>query len=710
MRLFSNAVVRTFAPSSSGSDAATVTAATDTSATTVPDAILVDGETIVAVGTRAELLDIAASESSTTAALASAGGLGATTVIPSLEIEEVDCDGKVILPGLVDAHMHSVHYADSLTDLDLSTVRSLAEAVEAIRERAGQMPFGAWVVGSGWDLNKWDEPRFPDRELLDQAVPDHPVAMWSVDLHTLWTNAHGLEIAGIDDVTADPFGGEFVRDDEGELTGLVREDATDLVARYIPEPSREEQVERLDRTQKLFLSQGLTGIHDFDGIASTLGWSDLREADRQYIRVSQYLRGPEVPWAIETGWHTGDGDDWLSRGGLKLFSDGALGSHTCHMSSPFPEPSAHDSAVPEGAAHEGAARAGTPLEGATHVGAAHEGTTHEGTGDSRGTPAEEGNTEQESYTYPGNVPEGVLSSEPVDANYGIAQMSEDDLFENARLATEAGISVAIHAIGDQANHHVLNVFERLHQTTKEAEERFERPLRHRVEHAQFIQPGDVDRFAELDVIASMQPHHCISDLHLLHLIDESAQLAAYAWPDLLAVGAQVAFGSDGPVESANPFAAVYAAMTRADISGDASTSFQPRRRLSAAEAIRQHTQGPAYAAGLEDRRGYLAPGMDADFIVVDTDPCAAEGLNDSARVRNEAEGEPGGAEGEPGGAEGGVGGVEGGVGGVGSNAAVLDHDGLLGYESEEALFAHAQAIRDTTVALTVVGGQVKYRA
>ncbi|MDN5687005.1 MAG: amidohydrolase [Brachybacterium sp.] len=652
MRLFSNAVVRTFAPSSSGSDAATLAAATDTTSAAAsdaaPDSILVDGETIVAVGTRAELLDIAASESSTTAALASAGGIGATTVIPGLEIEEIDCAGQVLLPGLVDAHMHSVHYADSLTDLDLSTVRSLAEAVEAIRERASQTPFGEWVLGSGWDLNKWDDPRYPDRELLDQAVPDHPVAMWSVDLHTLWTNAHGLEIAGIDDVTADPFGGEFVRDDDGQLTGLVREDATDLVARFIPEPTREEQVERLDRTQKLFLSQGLTGIHDFDSIASTLGWYDLREADRQHIRVTKYLRGPEVPWAIETGWHTGDGDGWLRRGGLKLFSDGALGSHTCHMSSPFPEPSAH---------------ASTDSGATTEL-------------DEASTAREP--SEQETYTYPGTVPEDVLSSEPADANYGIAQMSEDDLFDNARLATEAGISVAIHAIGDQANHHVLNVFERLRETTKEAEERFERPLRHRVEHAQFIQPDDVARFAELGVIASMQPRHCISDLHLLHLIDESAQLAAYAWPDLLDAGAHVAFGSDGPVEPANPFAAIYAAMTRANISGEASTSFQPWRRLSAVEAFRQHTVGPAYAAGVENRRGYLAPGMDADFIVVDTDPCVAEGLDGSVAV--------------------------------GGNTAEFEHDGLLGYESEKALFDHAEAIRDTTVALTVVGGQVKYQA
>jgi predicted amidohydrolase YtcJ len=165
-------------------------------------------------------------------------------------------------------------------------------------------------------------------------------------------------------------------------------------------------------------------------------------------------------------------------------------------------------------------------------------------------------------------PRRFSTATPAEANYGIAQMSEDDLFENAEWATEAGISVAIHAIGDQANHHVLNVFERLRETTREAEQRLGRPLRHRVEHAQFIRAEDLARFAELDVIASMQPRHCISDLHLLHLVDESAQ----AWPPTPGrtcsrQSAQVVFGSDGPVEPANPFAAIYAAMTRADISG-----------------------------------------------------------------------------------------------------------------------------------------------
>ncbi len=616
MRLFSNAVVRPFAPSSGP---------------VAPDSILVDEGKILAVGVRSELLDLVASTSAVTAARASAGGVGATSVTPGARIEEIDCGGQVILPGFIDAHMHSIAYADSLTNLDLSAVSSLAEAVAAIRDRTQTLPVGTWVLGSAWDLNKWDDPRPPERELLDRAVPDHPVAMWSVDLHTLWVNARALEIAGIDSLTPDPSGGEFVRDPDGRLTGLIREEATELVARFVPEPTRDEQVERLATTQKLFLSQGLTGLHDFDGIASTLAWNDLHEADRLDMRVMKYLRGSEVPWAIETGWRTGDGDDWLRRGGLKLFSDGALGSHTCHMSVPFPEAGPAET-VASGAVASGAGALGL-ADGEAH------------------------------------------------ANYGIAQMSEAELFEQARMATEAGISVAIHAIGDQANHHVLNVFERLRPITEEAQARFRRPLRHRVEHAQFIQPADVARFRELGVIASMQPRHCISDLHLLHLIDESAQLAAYAWPDLVRVGVQVAFGSDGPVEPANPFAAIYAAMTRADISGDPRTSFQPQRRLSAGEAVRLHTRGPAFAAGLEDRQGHLAPGMDADFIVVDADPCAAEGLRESGEH----------------------------VSGPGTGSEAR-RDGLLGYVSEEALFAHAEAIRDTRVAMTVVCGQIKHSA
>src|SRR5699024_3850897 len=175
---------------------------------------------------------------------------------------------------------------------------------------------------------------------------------------------------------------------------------------------------------------------------------------------------------------TGDGDDWLRRGGLKLFSDGALGSHTSHMSSPFPEPepapetpagaaAGADGVVPGGdALADGDAPGGDALaEGVAHGGdALAEGVAPGGDALAEGVAPGGDALADGVHTYPGTVPDEILDSDPAEANYGIAQMSEDDLFENAKWATEAGISVAIHAIGDQANHHVLNVFERLRET------------------------------------------------------------------------------------------------------------------------------------------------------------------------------------------------------------------------------------------------------
>src|SRR5699024_2494775 len=142
-------------------------------------------------------------------------------------------------------------------------------------------------------------------------------------------------------------------------------------------------------------------------------------------------RGNEVPWAIETGWHTGDGDDWLRRGGLKLFSDGALGSHTSHMSSPFPAPESSEAAAGAGTASDASAApdAGTDADGVALGGDA---------------PPDGGRT------YPGPVPEETRGSDRAEANCGIARMSEDDLFGNAKWATEAGIAAAMHASGDQA--------------------------------------------------------------------------------------------------------------------------------------------------------------------------------------------------------------------------------------------------------------------
>ena len=129
---------------------------------------------------------------------------------------------------------------------------------------------------------------------------------------------------------------------------------------------------------------------------------------------------------------------------------------------------------------------------------------------------------------------------------GLPIAGEDLLVEQMTEALQAEIPPAVHAIGDRANHHVLSAFSGTRAASRAAEERYGRPLRHRIEHAQFVRPEEVQLFAQMGVVASMQPRHCISDLHLLESLKPDPRLAAYAWKDLLAAGAPVAFGSDGP--------------------------------------------------------------------------------------------------------------------------------------------------------------------
>ncbi|MEU7000063.1 amidohydrolase family protein [Nonomuraea sp. NPDC046570] len=187
----------------------------------------------------------------------------------------------------------------------------------------------------------------------------------------------------------------------------------------------------------------------------------------------------------------------------------------------------------------------------------------------------------------------------------------EQLVKLFRTAAEAGIAVATHAIGDQANHLVIDAYEAIGTAAG---------LRHRIEHAQHLRSPDLTRMARLGIAASMQPVHCTSDIDLVDSLLAGHELASYAWRGMLNAGVALAFGSDAPVEHPNPFAALYAAVTRTRQDGTPAGGWQPEQKLSMAEAITAHTLGAAYAAGEQDRKGVLAPGMLADFIAVDTDP------------------------------------------------------------------------------------------
>ncbi len=206
-------------------------------------------------------------------------------------------------------------------------------------------------------------------------------------------------------------------------------------------------------------------------------------------------------------------------------------------------------------------------------------------------------------------------SEP--ANFGILNMDGEELFEHCRRAADVGLSMTVHAIGDRANHEVLNAYQQLRAYEKE---KGLPHLRHRIEHVQIIHPDDAPRLAQLKIVASMQPIHAPSDMPAADRFWGERSANAYAWRTQLKHGATLAFGSDAPVESPNPFLGLHAAVTRRRADGSPSADgWYPEQKLTLAEALSAYTLGAAYAANAENRLGKLAQGYLADLIVLEQD-------------------------------------------------------------------------------------------
>lgn len=207
-------------------------------------------------------------------------------------------------------------------------------------------------------------------------------------------------------------------------------------------------------------------------------------------------------------------------------------------------------------------------------------------------------------------------------NRGILLLDAEELVERGRPAVENGLSLAIHAIGDRANHEVLKAYSQL-RTVEAGLPGYtpEQRLRHRIEHVQVIHPQDAHRLADLGVIASMQPIHATSDMLMADRFWGNRAALSYAWRTQLGAGAALAFGSDAPVESPNPFWGLHAAVTRQRMDGSPGPEgWYPEQRLTLLEALHGFTTGPAYAAGRENVQGRLAEGYYADLLVLDEDP------------------------------------------------------------------------------------------
>lgn len=458
-----------------------------------------------------------------------------------------DLNGATVLPGLIDAHGHLAGMGDLLIGaVNLTGTKTYDEVIQRVAQRAAAAPPHTWIIGRGWDNESWPNTALPDHAPLTAAVPSHPVILARVDGHAVLVNQPALDAAGITAHTTPPPGGDILRRPDGSPTGVLVDNAEELVARLIPSTATPDTRSLLLAAQDHCLSLGLTSVHDMGVTPDAAALLQQLASDGTLkLRVHAAIAGPFALRYFNE--HEPHRSPRLSIAAAKFYIDGALGSRGAWLLEPYEDrPTADD---------------GSP------------------------------------YT-------------------GLAVNQPDFIQAAAEHALARRYQLFVHAIGDRGNRETLNAFEQAARTTglPLADARF------RVEHAQILSPDDIPRFAQLGVIASMQPTHATSDMRWVQdRIGKARVAGAYAWQSLLKAGATLAAGSDFPVESANPMLGLHAAATRQTADDQPPAGWRPEERLTRAQALRAFTLDAAFAAFAEADTGSITPGKRADFIILNTD-------------------------------------------------------------------------------------------
>lgn len=242
--------------------------------------------------------------------------------------------GGVVVPGFIDCHVHMEALGELLETFDFRHARTPAEIIEAVRREAARRPRGEWIEGRNWDQTNWGG-RFPDLEELSRAIPDHPVYLTRVDGHAAWVNRKALEIAGITARTPDPPGGKILRGPDGAPTGILIDNAQDLVAHKIPRPTPEVLRRRLARAARECARLGLTTVHDAGVSAAVLAaYRELIARDELPVRVYAMIGGEGELWReyLKRGPEIGER---LTVRSIKLMADGAMGSRGAAFFEPY---------------------------------------------------------------------------------------------------------------------------------------------------------------------------------------------------------------------------------------------------------------------------------------------------------------------------------------------------------------------------------------
>jgi predicted amidohydrolase YtcJ len=455
----------------------------------------------------------------------------------------VDAGGKFVMPGFIDNHTHFVEGGFGLLGVDLRAAKDEAEFGRLIGEAASKLPKGTWITGGRWDHESWPSHQPPTSRMIDPYTPDTPVFVERLDGHMAVANTLALRLAGVDRNTKDVPGGEIVRDARGELTGLLKDAAMELIYRVIPAPSEADRLRAAERALEEAGSLGVTTVNAMCSSAELRVLQKLAQAGKLSVRIYAITPLPDFEALREVGIIAPFGDNFLRIGAVKGYIDGSLGSTTAWFYQPYFD-------APQ----------------------------------TSGLPAD-------MYFPEGNLKRLVAG------------------------ADAAGLHVVVHAIGDRANDELLGIYAAVERQEGKRDRRF------RVEHAQHLSSGAVQRCRQLGVIASMQPSHVIDDGRWAEKrIGRERLKGTYAFRSLLDAGVVVTFGSDWPVAPLDPLLGVYSAVTRRTVDGKHPEGWVPEQKITLEEALTCYTRNNAYAIFAEDRLGTLTPGKLADVVVLSANP------------------------------------------------------------------------------------------
>ncbi|HKF23775.1 MAG TPA: amidohydrolase [Candidatus Angelobacter sp.] len=244
----------------------------------------------------------------------------------------LDAHGKLLLPGFNDSHVHFVDGGAHLQEVQLKDAATPQEFAQRIGERAKTTPKGEWITGGDWDEQKWSPPSLPTKELIDPLTPDTPVSVNRYDGHEILVNSLVLRLANITDKTPDPPGGQIVRDEQGNPTGVLRDAAQDLVNKVMPPVSPARRMRAIRHALDHAASLGVTSVQDMNpSYDDVKAYAELQ--DRGELTARIYVAPLETGWKDQAkiGVRHAFGTPLLRMGAVKGYADGSLGSETAYF-------------------------------------------------------------------------------------------------------------------------------------------------------------------------------------------------------------------------------------------------------------------------------------------------------------------------------------------------------------------------------------------